>query len=234
MLICENCEKEHLGEYGSGRFCSVKCAKGYSTKIKRTEINKKVSRSLKGRVTGKRKPVPKSVKKICLYCDEEFLTNGYNRNKVKYCSQSCASKANWQKGVYDNTDWSDIHKKLYAEGRNYVAGGTTKWYDYKNIRVQGTYELRTCFILDAWKDNGIIYEWEYTKDTIPYVFEKENKTYLLDFKIYRTQEDWYYLETKGYVKPEDQAKWQATRSSGNELVVWMEKDIKKEEVLLGF
>lgn len=50
-MICENCEAEHDGEYGSGRFCSSKCAKGFSTKSKRDEINKKVSDALKGRRT---------------------------------------------------------------------------------------------------------------------------------------------------------------------------------------
>lgn len=43
MKKCENCGKEHAGNYGSGRFCSNKCARGFSTKEKRNEINEKVS-----------------------------------------------------------------------------------------------------------------------------------------------------------------------------------------------
>jgi len=31
-MICEYCGKEHDGNYGSGRFCSKKCAKAFSTK----------------------------------------------------------------------------------------------------------------------------------------------------------------------------------------------------------
>lgn len=31
-MICENCGKEHNGEYGSGRFCSKECARAFSTK----------------------------------------------------------------------------------------------------------------------------------------------------------------------------------------------------------
>lgn len=50
-LICENCETEHNGSYGSGRFCTKTCARGFSTKTKRQEINKKVSETLKGRPT---------------------------------------------------------------------------------------------------------------------------------------------------------------------------------------
>lgn len=31
-MICENCGKDHDGKYGSGRFCSKECAKGFSGK----------------------------------------------------------------------------------------------------------------------------------------------------------------------------------------------------------
>lgn len=48
-MQCENCEQEHDGKYGSGRFCNGKCARGFSTKAKRKEINEKVSKSLTGR-----------------------------------------------------------------------------------------------------------------------------------------------------------------------------------------
>lgn len=53
-MLCENCLNRHNGDYGSGRFCSKKCAKGYATKAKRAEINKTVSQTLTGRKsTGK-------------------------------------------------------------------------------------------------------------------------------------------------------------------------------------
>lgn len=48
MALCENCNKEHDATYGSGRFCSNKCARSFSTKSKRDEINKKVSNKLTG------------------------------------------------------------------------------------------------------------------------------------------------------------------------------------------
>ena len=48
MLNCENCSQVHSGDYGSGRFCSKKCARGFSTKHNRAEINKKVSTKLLG------------------------------------------------------------------------------------------------------------------------------------------------------------------------------------------
>lgn len=47
-MICELCGEEHNGNYGSGRFCSQKCARSFGTKSKRQEINQRVSEKLKG------------------------------------------------------------------------------------------------------------------------------------------------------------------------------------------
>ena len=58
--------------------------------------------------------------------------------------------------------------KSYQDGQR-VGGGFTKWHDYKNIRVQGTFELRTCQILDIWKESNVIKDWEYTNDRIEYI-----------------------------------------------------------------
>jgi len=48
-MICECCNNNHTGEYGSGRFCDSKCARSFSTKANRQEINSKVSKKLSGR-----------------------------------------------------------------------------------------------------------------------------------------------------------------------------------------
>jgi len=52
-MECENCKVDHDGTFGSGRFCSMKCSRGFSTKAKRAEINEKVSSKLKGVPTGR-------------------------------------------------------------------------------------------------------------------------------------------------------------------------------------
>lgn len=53
MFECESCKKLHSGEYGSGRFCNIKCSRSFSTSQKRKEINQKVSSSLSGRKSEK-------------------------------------------------------------------------------------------------------------------------------------------------------------------------------------
>jgi Zn finger protein HypA/HybF involved in hydrogenase expression len=53
-MFCENCQQEHSGSYATGRFCSAKCARGFSTKYNREETNRKVSETLKLKIqTGK-------------------------------------------------------------------------------------------------------------------------------------------------------------------------------------
>ena len=50
MYICKNCGKEFLEKYSkwsNGDFCCKECARSYSTKNKRQEINEKVSKTLK-------------------------------------------------------------------------------------------------------------------------------------------------------------------------------------------
>jgi hypothetical protein len=51
MKKCKNCginEAVKYSKYSTGEFCSRKCASGFSTKEKRSEINAKISATLKG------------------------------------------------------------------------------------------------------------------------------------------------------------------------------------------
>ena len=91
MKKCENCNVEHNGTYGSGRFCSSKCARGYSTKEKRVEINIKVSEKLKGKkridfqnqINKKRKKVKSRSKFIGYSYDEKWVIIN-KRRKTQY------------------------------------------------------------------------------------------------------------------------------------------------------
>lgn len=94
MKICEYCNNKHDGTYASGRFCSVKCARGFSSKEKRLLINEKVSKTLTGRGH-------KNVKLICKYCGKEFEI-GWTKRNQKCCSTSCSSKYKWKDKKYRN------------------------------------------------------------------------------------------------------------------------------------
>jgi very-short-patch-repair endonuclease len=91
MKVCENCGKEHEVTYGSGRFCSCKCARGFSTKAKRKEINREISKKLKGRSNETLKLTKHKETKICPECKETFASRKKNQ---LYCSRNCARKNN--------------------------------------------------------------------------------------------------------------------------------------------
>jgi len=110
MKLCENCGNPHDGQYGSGRFCSSKCSRGFSTKEKRKEINEKVSKSLLGKpsflkgTSTNRKGLHLIDRKImsCLVCGKEKEVLITNTNK--FCSRNCSS--------------SYTQKQLAKEGRH--------------------------------------------------------------------------------------------------------------------
>lgn len=65
---CENCGSLKTEKYGSGRFCSEFCARSFSTKNCRKEVNDKISKSLKigyksGKISHKRNSVCAMAKK---------------------------------------------------------------------------------------------------------------------------------------------------------------------------
>jgi len=110
-MNCENCEIEHEGNYGSGRFCSSGCARGYSTKEKRSLINDKVSSKLK-----KEKPL---IKLICESCKTEF-----NFFRIKQtCSKECQDEL--QRGKLKTGNYS-------KNGGIREGGGRSKSLEYVN------------------------------------------------------------------------------------------------------
>ena len=115
-----------------------------------------------------------------------------------------------------------------------LSRSSTKWHLYKNIKVQGSYELRTCKILDEWKSIGKIHNWEYTKDRIQYIgLDGKSHSYLLDFKVF-LNDSFYYIEVKGYKTVKDELKWKAAKDAGNILVIWFGEDIANLENGSGF
>ena len=82
MKACENCEVEIHQVYGSGRFCSSKCARGFSTKNKRKEINERVSIKLKKN--------PHLVTIKCKECTVEFVRRWRQRKQI-FCSKACSA-----------------------------------------------------------------------------------------------------------------------------------------------
>jgi hypothetical protein len=99
MKECENCGTQHEGIYGSGRFCSIKCSKGFSTKSKRKEINKKVSKKMTGIVSPLNGTGNSIIKLICHLCESVFEV-AWNKRHQTTCSTKCAGRLRWQDHEY--------------------------------------------------------------------------------------------------------------------------------------
>lgn len=99
-MICENCKNEHDGSYATGRFCSEKCARGFSSKEKRLEINKKVSLTLGGD--------GKSGYGSCLACGATI------RMKEKFCNNKCQTNYfyNTIKVQVENNNLTDVKNPI--------------------------------------------------------------------------------------------------------------------------
>jgi superoxide dismutase len=210
-------------------FCSRSCANGRvwneddrNKKSESAKTSEKVKHAnIKNAKIRKACHILSDITKLCVQCSIAFCNISRNSTK-KTCSDKCKS------------DWISAYQRLlYADNRNYVAGGTSKWLPYKDIKVQGSYELRVCYILDTMLDKNEILSWEYTNDRFPYIgIDGTTHTYLLDFKVERNDGSFYYIETKGYTKDNDFCKWQAVSDYGNELIVWYLKDIELAEKLI--
>lgn len=83
-MKCKNCDKKEAikySKYSTGKFCCRECARAYSTKEKRTEISKTVSKLLKGKGN-------KEVSKNCSGCKKIFIVK-WPLRKQEFCSKKC-------------------------------------------------------------------------------------------------------------------------------------------------
>lgn len=211
---CETCKNFHDGTFGSGRFCSRSCANSSSTSKKRLQINQKVSQKLKGKVIKTR------LIKFCLTCSSKFETLfSYKR----YCSKDCVRKRIITEEYREQC--STQLKLQYANGRK-VSGGYTKRIEVETsngiLKVQGSFEKRACLIFDVLLAQKIITSWSYNEKRFPYFWNMKHRTYLPDFCVQFADVS-MFVETKGYERENDPAKWEALKKLGHKLEIWTSK-----------
>ena len=216
---CPKCNSQHTK---NGIYCSRSCAnsRGPRSEDFKSKVRKKLVKY-------------NAIEKNCEFCKEKFTAK---ENKIgRFCSVICMRKSPFPPSFSEErkNDASKRMKKMYADGKQ-VYGGRTKWINYKNIKVQGTYEYRTCVILDKWKDTNKILDWRYTNDRIQYTNSSgKESTYLLDFKVIDLDGSFYYIETKGFIRENDKLKWASVEKENIELLIWFFEDIVKEEQIAG-
>jgi len=180
----------------------------------------------------------------CKSCKKSLIKkdNKINNKKNHFCNKICFSNFLKTNSIYRKKQWKKIsiwRKKRFSEWILKVYWWKTKWLDYKridgtSIKVQGSYEYRTCKILDIKQSLWKIKKWEYTNDRIPYLdLEWKEHSYLFDFKVFRNNWSFFYIEVKGFLKDIDIQKWESAKAQGYELQVWFLETIKKEEEKCG-
>jgi hypothetical protein len=238
QLNCKECGEIFIPDNSSRKFCSRNCSglssnrnrsiefrlkQSVSIKTSEKAINSHVNRSENFRAAYEENP------KFCIICN---LPKPWSKRFTKTCGSSACIKKSIG-SPEQRAKISTARKKRFANGSLKVTGGNTKWLTYKNFKVQGSFEYRTCIILDQTVENGKIAKWEYTNDRVPYINSKgKSATYLLDFKVWDNDGRIYYIETKGYIREDDELKWSAARSLGLILEVWFENDIVAHEAML--
>ena len=116
MIICEKCGIEHDGSYASGRFCSTKCSRSFSTLKARKEINEKVSKTLSSKTI--------FFEKTCPICSLIFRVKK-SRCRKQTCSNSCGSKL--------SNSRPDVKEKLSLARTQAIIDGKTNFKSIKCI-----------------------------------------------------------------------------------------------------
>ena len=198
MNICENCGVEHSG---TGRFCSLKCRYGFSTKSKRKEINEKVSEKLNNRINNgekigfiQRNNSKTLITNKCVICGVEFE---HKRKGIKTCSQECLKILRSAQAKENKQFLSGGYRKGSGRGKG-------SWYDSEiagTVYLDSTWEVAYAKYLD---ENLI--QWKRNTKRFKYINHGKEHNYIPDF--YLIDRD-LYIEIKGFEIELDKLKWAA-------------------------
>jgi len=210
-MICENCKDDHNGSYGSGRFCSLKCARGFSSKAKRNEINEKVSKIMKLKLSmGLKVGFAKInnnniVQSFCEICGKEYTTRTYKNGLwIKTCSKECATKLR-VKTYHKNTN-KNVGGYRKGSGR-----GKSGWY--KEYWCDSSYEL--AYVIYNLEHN---IPFKRNTEGFKYIWKNKEHTYFPDYIVNEK-----YIEIKGYETKQNIFKYNAVLKP---LIILRKKDLK--------
>ncbi len=183
-MFCENCKIQHDGSYGSGRFCTSKCSRSYSTKSKRKEINQKVSLSLRTNHG--------TLNLSCRFCKKEFSWSHFAQvaeimkiNETSFCSLECKKKSheNFCKSIDFRQKMSNAAIKRLQKGDVWFGKQCIVEAFNKKIRCDSL--LEKSFILFMLTDDKVC-DIERSNVWIPYddkgVIKKYNPDFIVTYK----------------------------------------------------
>ena len=198
---CLNCEKLAFkySKYSNGNFCNRECAASYSTKKKRLEINKKVSKKLTGQSKG-----GILIEKKCLYCGNDFVVKYKHRNQV-YCTITCRNNCSVYKQKLSENQTKrceNLAERIRLREIGRKGGFGKKGYTESGLYFQSSFERRVFEVLE---EKEINFE---PHKMLPNS-SKISDLYLIDFDV--------WVELDG-IDREKKKKW-----IGKDYDYWLEK-----------
>lgn len=209
MKLCEKCHKEHDGSFASGRFCSRSCA---NKQTHSEETKKKISHSIKNSELFRLNNKPRMaflprIEKECPICKKSFITYITTARKSKiFCSNKCF--------IYDQKNGHKFSIKVlggYRKGSCKSHGGY-----YKGIWCDSTYEL-------VWVIYNLDHNIPFERNDVGFPYKTpDGKDHLYYPDFIQNNE---YIETKNYLKENDQYKF---ASFPHKLTILFGKDLKPQ------
>lgn len=173
-MNCEKCNKEHDGKYGSGRFCSRKCA---NSRIRSEETRKKIALNTTYHFVER-------VLFKCAHCKKEVI---FKKSYLKLKKTGCCSKCFRLSKEYKKA----LKKGCSSNGGYRVGSGNGLRGIYQGFWCDSSWEL--AFVI-----YNIDHQISFERNNKPYVYEFEGRRrYYPDFII-----DDVFYEIKGYHFPE--------------------------------
>ena len=233
---CENCGNIITEWYGSGRFCSVKCARSFSTKKNRKEVNAKVSKAIKGT-----KAYSNRNGEVIYLRDGDLVPNGFIHGNFKYFNgtweeftkrgnprkcQICGKIFFTKLGNKNKTCSNKCYKKLQSINSKRNKLGGYKHFSGSNISCKGYYNGIYCD--STYELAYVIYNLENNinfkrcERVYEYTYKGEKHKYHPDFEL----EDGTIIEIKGYVVDKRQLNAKIKSVKDRKIKVLYKKDLQ--------
>lgn len=186
MISCEKCGIGHDGKYGSGRFCSSKCSRSFSTSKAREEINIKTAKTLASRT--------ERIEKTCPICFSSFrVTKGKIGKKT--CSRRCGSRL--------GNSRPDLREKRSIARTQAIIDGKTNFksikctYLFKEAQIRCDSKIEyACLNYFETVHNAV--SMRRCPESIEFDDNGQKRRFIPDF-IIETQDDCFIVECKSFV-----------------------------------
>ena len=198
MHICENCSSLHEGNIGSGRFCSLKCSRSFSTKLKSEEINRKTSLTIKSKNLGHG-----DITSECKWCKINFTVQ-YRRRNQKTCSVACSRALTWSSEERKKELSYKISKRNSEGNFSFTFGNKKCLFDFngEEIRCDSLLEKRGLGKMTEEFDLILI---KRSEIFIEYNFEDRTRVFNPDFYL-ETKDEKIVLECKTHMNEREDNK----------------------------